>query len=207
MLFIFAHELPEWAGASNCAQKALGPALPGGRVDAACEYRWNVNHLHSSHPEHARLLGDLVIRWSAVTDCLEELFAHLADIDDAFVLGVFVEKIRDGQMDDVVSSLAGRTEEGTRDSIRPWVAQVRAARKKRNNYLHSVYTPIEHSDGQSHLYVVGRRVLDRQNGTARPNLDKLMSANLHDFESDLVEIVERYEQLRADHFPYAVRRP
>lgn len=148
----------------------------------------------------------MVIRWSAVTDCLEELFAHLAEIDNAFVLGVFVEKIRDGQLDDVVSSLAGRTEEGTRDSIRHWVAQVRAARKKRNGYLHSVYTPLEHSDGQSHLYVVGRRVLDRENGTARPNLDKLMSEDLREFGANLLEIVERYELLRADHFPYSVRQ-
>lgn len=95
---------------------------------------------------HARLLGEVVIAWSNVTDYLEELFAHLADIDDMFVLSVFVEKIRDGQLDDVVSSLAARTEDSTRDAIREWIRRVRAARTQRNEYIHSVYYPLQHSD-------------------------------------------------------------
>lgn len=145
--------------------------------------------------------------WSTVTDCLEELFAHLADIDDAFVLGVFVEKIRDGQLDDVVSSLAARTEDPTRDAIRAWIWQLKAARKQRNEYLHGVYMPMRHSDGEQHLHVLGRRVLDRQNGTAQPSITKLLSADLGSLRDDLVGIRDLYEQLRREHFPYVIRRP
>lgn len=156
---------------------------------------------------HAYLLGEVVIAWSGVTDCLEELFAHLADIDDAFVLGVFVEKIRDGQLDEVVSSLAARTEDPTRDAIRAWIKQVKAARKQRNEYLHGVYMPLQHGDGEQHLYLLGRRALDRQNGTAEPSINKLLSANLSALAGELLAIRELYERLQRDHFPYRVRRP
>lgn len=155
-----------------------------------------------SGPSHARLLGEVVIAWSNVTDCLEELFAHLADIDDAFVLGVFVEKIRDGQLDEVVSSLAARAEAPARDAIRAWIKRLKAARKQRNDYLHSVYMPMQHSDGEQHLFLLGRRVLNRQNGTAEPNINKLLSANLTALKDELLEIRNLYERLRGDHFPY-----
>lgn len=156
---------------------------------------------------HARLLGQVVIAWSNVTDCLEELFAHLAEIDDAFVLGVFVEKIRDGQLDEVVSSLAARTEDPTRDAIRAWIKRLKAARKQRNEYLHGVYMPLKHSDGEQHLYLLGRRALNRQNGTAQPSINKLLSANLGALNSELLEIRDLYERLQREHFPYPVRRP
>jgi len=161
----------------------------------------------SSNPNHARLLGEVVIAWSNVTDCLEELFAHLSDIDDAFVLGVFVEKIRDGQLDEVVDSLAARAEDPTRDAIRTWIKRLKAARKQRNEYLHGVYKPFQHSDGEQHLYVLGRRALNRQNGTAEPSINKLLSANLSALHHELVEIHALYERLRQDHFPYPVRQP
>lgn len=160
-----------------------------------------------SGPTHAGLLGEVVIAWSNVTDCLEELFAHLADIDDAFVLGVFVEKIRDGQLDDVVSSLAARADDRPRDAVRAWIKRLKAARKQRNEYLHGVYMPLQHSDGEMHLYLLGRRALNRQNGTAEPSINKLLSANLSALHDELVEIRIQYEQLQREHFPYPVRRP
>jgi hypothetical protein len=151
-------------------------------------------------------LGEVVIAWSNVTDCLEELFAHLSDIDNAFVLGVFVEKIRDGQLDEVVGSLAARTDDPTRDAIRTWIKRLKTARKQRNEYLHGVYKPFQHSDGEHHLYLLGRRALNRQNGTAEPNISKLLSANLSALHSELMEIQVLYERLQREHFPYRVRQ-
>ena len=159
-----------------------------------------------SNPIHEQQLGAIVIAWSGVADCLEQLFAHVADLDDAFVVGVFVEKIRDGQLDEVVKSLAAQLEDAPRDAIRLWTRSVTVARKARNRYLHSVYLPMEHSDGESHLYVLGRRVLDRTNGTAGPDLTKLLSADLEAFALDLRDIQSSYAQLVRDHFPYAKRQ-
>lgn len=94
------------------------------------------------HSAHAQILGEVIIPWSSVSQCLEQLFTYLADRDDAFVVGVFVEKIRDGQLDEVVSSLAAQAMDDPRDAIRDWVARVKAARKIRNEYLHGVYLPM-----------------------------------------------------------------
>jgi hypothetical protein len=155
-----------------------------------------------SNPAHARLLGEVVIAWSNVSHCMEELFTYLADLDDAFVVGVFVEKVRDGQLDEVVSSLAARLETNLRDEIREWIKRVKIARKLRNEYLNGVYMPVQHQDGERHLYLLGRRVLDRQNGTAEPNLNKLLSDNLGAFHEELVELHRSYDRLLADHFPF-----
>lgn len=158
------------------------------------------------HSAHAQILGEVIIAWSSVSQCLEQLFTYLADLDDAFVVGVFVEKIRDGQLDEVVSSLAAQAMDDPRDAIRDWVARVKAARKIRNEYLHGVYLPMPHGDGVEHLYVLGRRGLDRANGIAAPNLTKLLSADLISFRDELLDIERGYEQLLADHFPIPTRR-
>ncbi len=122
------------------------------------------------------------------------------------MVGVFVEKIRDGQLDDVVKSLADQLEDRPRDSIRGWIASVGAARKKRNHYLHSVYLPLQHSDGEDHLYVVGRRILDRSNGTAVPDLTKLLSTNLETFADELRDLQSSYDEDVHDCFPYLKRQ-
>lgn len=164
-----------------------------------------MNASQVSNPTHARLLGEAVIAWSNVSNCMEELFTYLAELDDAFVIGVFVEKIRDGQLDDVVSSLAGRLEDPERDAIREWVKRVKAARKHRNEYLHAVYMPMEHQNGEQHLYLLGRRILDRQHGTAEPNLNKLLSANLRSFHGEVAELLRSFDQLLNDCFPLIQR--
>lgn len=164
-----------------------------------------MNESQVSNPTHAKLLGELVIAWSNVSRCLEDLFIYLADIDDAYVAGVFVEKIRDGQLDEVVSSLAAQLETSARDAIRAWIKRVKVARKKRNEYLHGVYVPMEHNDGALHLYLLAKRVLDRQSGTAQPNLNKLRSDNLRTFHVEIEEIQQSYERLLKDHFPFELR--
>lgn len=169
-------------------------------------YRLSMTSPLSPHSAHAQALGEVIIAWSNVSECLEQLFTYLADLDDAFVVGVFVEKIRDGQLDEVVSSLAAQVEDGPRGAIREWVARVKAARKIRNEYLHGVYLPMQHSDGVEHLYVLGRRGLDRANGVAAPNLTKLLSANLTSFRDELLDIERSYEQLLDDYFPFPTRR-
>lgn len=158
------------------------------------------------HSAHARTLGEVIIAWSSASRCLEQLFTYLADLDNAFVVGVFVEKIRDGQLDEVVSSLAAQVEDDPRDAIREWIARVKAARKIRNEYLHGVYLPMQHTDGVEHLYVLGRRGLDRASGVAEPNLTKLLSANLTSFRDDLLDIERSYQKLLDDHFPFPTRR-
>jgi hypothetical protein len=152
------------------------------------------------------MLGEVIIAWSNVSGCLEELFTYLADLDNAFVVGVFLEKIRDGQLDEVVTSLAARLEDGPRDAIREWVKLVRAARRQRNDYLHGVYMPLQHADGEEHLYLLGRRALDRQNGTAQPKMTKLLSANLTTLHGELLEIQQAFERVMDDHYPFRVRR-
>jgi len=159
-----------------------------------------------SNPTHAQQLGEVIIAWSRVSDCLERLFIDLANLDNAFVVGVFIEKIRDGQLDDVVSSLAARLEHRPRDAIRTWITSVKGARKQRNEYLHSVYLPMQHADGDEHLYLLGKRTLNRKNGIAEPNLTKLRSANLETLHNELAQIRGSYEGLLRDHFPYAVRQ-
>lgn len=160
----------------------------------------------TSNPTNEQQLGAIVIAWSGVSDRLEQLFIHLADLDDAFVVGVFVEKIRDAQLDDVVKSLAAQLEEGPRAAIRGWLANVASARKKRNLYLHGIYFPVRHSDGLEHLYLAGRRVLDRTNGTATPDHSKLLVVDLDKFILELQSLLSSYEELVREHFPYAKRR-
>lgn len=156
-------------------------------------------------PEHARLLGEAIIAWSNVSDRLEKLFVALTDLDDAYVIGVFVKRIKDAQMDDVVNLLAGRLEEPARDAIREWIKRVGAARKKRNLYLHSTYMPIEHSDGQRHLYLLGQSVLHRDTGRAEPNINKLLSRDMNEFSSEALALQEAFDQLLEDHYPFPVR--
>ena len=165
-----------------------------------------MSEMRSTHPVHAELLGAVIIAWSNVSHCLEELFTHLADLDDAFVTGVFIEKIRDAQLDDVVSSLAGRLEEDSRDAVRDWIREVKKVRVQRNRYLHGVYLPFRHSDGVDHLYVLGKRALDRSTGTARPELSKLLSIELADLRDQMLEIRNRYDRLLDEHFPFPVRQ-
>ncbi|KJQ54391.1 hypothetical protein [Microbacterium sp. SA39] len=159
-----------------------------------------------SHSDHARQLGEVIIAWSNVTDRVERLFIDLADLNDPFVVGVFVEKIRDGQLDEVVHSLAAKLEDSPRDAIRDWIRRVRSARKQRNEYLHGVYLPQRHSDGQEHLYLLGRRVLDRNNATATPAMTKLLSSNLIQLHQELLDLQRRHDELVKEHFPWPVRR-
>jgi hypothetical protein len=147
----------------------------------------------------------MIIAWSNVTDRVERLFIDLADLDDPFVVGVFVEKIRDGQLDEVVSSLAARLEDTAREAIRNWIKRVKKARKQRNEYLHGVYLPQRHADGMEHLYVSGRRVLDRRNATASPVLTKLLSSNLNTLHDELLDLQRDHDEFREDLFPFRVR--
>ncbi|HCS59915.1 MAG TPA: hypothetical protein DIW46_00740 [Microbacterium sp.] len=148
----------------------------------------------------------MIIAWSNVTACVEQLLIDLTDLDDAFIVGVFVEKIRDGQLDEVVHSLAARLEDGPRDAIRNWISRVKSARKQRNEYLHSVYLPRQHSDGQEHLYMLGKRVLDRTNATAAPAMTKLLSSNLNALHKELLDLQQSHEDLLDEYRPFPVRR-
>lgn len=159
----------------------------------------------TSHPDHARQLGEVIIAWSNVTDRVERLFIDLADLDDPFVVGVFVEKIRDSQLDEVVHSLAAQLEDGPRDAIRGWIKRVKSARKQRNEYLHGMYLPQQHSDGQEHLYLLGRRVLDRDNATATPAMTKLLSSNLIRLHQELLDLQSRHDEILKEYLPFPVR--
>lgn len=143
---------------------------------------------------HAQLLGEIVIEWSRVTQLLQEMFAQLAGLDDAFVFGVFTEKVKDGQLDDLVRSLAGQCTPLKRDRIHAWIAKVKSAREKRNQYLHVAYMEIPSADGDLRLHM-HRRVLDRPNGMAHPEFTKLMRADLEAFRDELVTIQQEFDQL------------
>ena len=158
-----------------------------------------------SNPEHARLLGEAIIAWSNVSERLESLFVALANLDDPYVIGVFLKRIKDAQMDDVVSLLAGQLNAPARDAIRVWIKRVGEARKQRNAYLHSIYTPVEHSDGQHHLYLLGQRVLHRDTGLAEPRIDKLLSSDLIDFLNEALAIQQSYDDLLDSHSPFQRR--
>jgi hypothetical protein len=158
-----------------------------------------------SDPSHARLLGEAIIAWSNVSERLENLFVVLSDLDDPFVVGVFLRQIKDAQMDDVVSVLAGQLEPSARDAIRAWIKRLGAARKHRNTYLHSIYTPIEYPDGERHLYLLGQRVLHRDTGIAEPNIDKLLSRDLKSFCEEAHAIQLAYDELLDNHYPFQLR--
>lgn len=164
-----------------------------------------MNAPEGPNPEHARLLGEAIIAWSNVTERLENLFAVLADLDDPYVVGVFVKRIKDAQMDDVVSLLAGQLREPARDAIRTWIKRVGEARKQRNIYLHSIYMPFEHSDGRRHFYLLGQRVLHRDTGIAEPRLEKLFSRDLIAFRDEALAIQRSHDQLLVDHYPFGTR--
>ena len=156
-------------------------------------------------PQHARLLGEAIVAWSNVSERLENLFVALAGLDDPFVVGVFLRRIKDAQMDDVVSLLAGQLDPSARDAIRAWIKRLGEARKQRNIYLHGIYTPIEHSDGVRHLYLLGQRVLHRDTGIAEPNIDKLLSRDLVAFREESHAIQLAYDELLDAHYPFLVR--
>lgn len=164
-----------------------------------------MNAFHRPDPEHARLLGEAIIAWSNVSERVEDLFVMLANLDDPYVVGVFVKRIKDAQMDDVVGLLAGQVEAQARDAIRAWIKRVGEARKQRNVYLHSIYTPLEHSDGRSHLYLLGQRVIHRETGLAEPRLDKLLSRDLIEFRDEALAIQRSYDQLLNEHLPFFKR--
>ena len=164
-----------------------------------------MNQSHGPDPEHSRLLGEAIIAWSKVSEKMETLFVDLANLDDPYVVGVFVKRIRDAQLDEVVHDLAGQLEAAESQAIRSWVREVGKVRKLRNAYLHSVFSPIRHSDGRTHLYLQGQRLLNREDGTATTRIDKLLSRDLLEFASQALSLQQSFDELRARYRPFHKR--
>lgn len=156
---------------------------------------------HDHAATHAQLLGEIVMEWSKVTPLLEELFAQLAGLDDSYVFRVLLERIRDGQLDEICMTLSGRLVDEQKEAVAEWLRLVRSARAKRNEYLHSVYLPASH-DGELHTHLLGRARLDHENGIATPRLTKLTRADLTSFRDSVHDIQRTFPAFLAVPSPF-----
>lgn len=140
-------------------------------------------------PTHAQLLGEIIMEWSKVAPLLEALLSQLAGLDDPYVRRVLLERIRDGQLDQVCRALSRRLIPEQKHQVMEWLDLVKRARSKRNDYMHGVFLQYSRvGDGEFQTEVLGRDRLDHENGIAEPRLTTLTHADLTEFRDMVMRI-------------------